>query len=59
MYKRKGLNGAADWQARQLQSKITTTNIENVIQYGLHEFLSEFLADNNKLGISIAEQFMF
>ena len=54
-----GLNGAADWQARQLQSKITTTNIENVIQYGLHEFLSEFLVDNNNLGFSIAEQFMF
>ena len=54
-----GLNGIADRAGRQLQNKITSFNIDNIIKYGLHEFLDEFIEDNNALGIAIAEQFMF
>jgi uncharacterized alpha-E superfamily protein len=54
-----GVNGGADWQARQLQSKLSTTNIDSAIQYGLHEFLGEIIIDNNMLGLAIADQFMF
>lgn len=54
-----GLNGKADRAVRQLQTKITSIDIDAIIQNGLHEFLTDFIADNNALGIAIAEQFMF
>jgi uncharacterized alpha-E superfamily protein len=33
--------------------------IDTIYSRGLHEFLREFIADNNRLGAAIAEQYLF
>ena len=33
--------------------------IDGIYSRGLHEFLREFIADNNRLGAAIAEQYLF
>jgi uncharacterized alpha-E superfamily protein len=32
--------------------------MEDIFQSGLHEFIGEMLADNNRLGSAIAEQYL-
>lgn len=54
-----GINGPADRMVRKIQTRLNNANIENIIQGGLHEFLGEFLIDNNALGLAIADQFLF
>ena len=34
-------------------------NIDRIYSNGLHEFLRDFIADNNRLGAAIAEQYLF
>ena len=52
-----GKQGPAQRAARTTHSRLRNTRTEDVFQKGLHEFLTEFLADNNKLGAVIAEQY--
>ena len=33
-------------------------NIDSIFQGGLHEFLTDFIAENNRLGSAIAEQYL-
>jgi uncharacterized alpha-E superfamily protein len=40
-------------------ARLGATEIGEVVSSGLHEFLSGFVADNNRLGIALAEQFQF
>lgn len=54
-----GRTGAADRQARKMQTQLAKLDVEDVIQSGLHEFLEEFLADNNRLGFAVSDQFLF
>jgi uncharacterized alpha-E superfamily protein len=32
--------------------------MEDIFQSGLHEFIDNFIADNNRLGAAIAEQYL-
>jgi uncharacterized alpha-E superfamily protein len=32
--------------------------MEDIFQSGLHEFIGGFIADNNRLGAAIAEQYL-
>ncbi len=32
--------------------------MEEIFQQGLHEFIGEFIADNNRLGAAITEQYL-
>lgn len=59
MRKGNGRTGPADRQARALQARLSDTSIEAIFQTGLHEFLGRFTADNNRLGLAVAEQFLF
>ena len=34
------------------------SRIEEIFQRGLHEFIDEFIADNNRLGTAITEQYL-
>ncbi len=54
-----GINGPADRAVRRILTRLNNSDIQEIIQSGLHEFLSEFLIDNNALGLAIAEQFLF
>ena len=54
-----GRRGAADRQASKTQLQLRECDVETVFASGLHEFIDQFLGDNNRLGVAIAEQFAF
>jgi uncharacterized alpha-E superfamily protein len=55
---RYGTTGASQRLARSAHARLTNRTIEDIFQHGLHEFLQEFLADNNRLGQSITSQYL-
>ena len=56
---RTGRQGEADRLARQRLNALAADNIETLFQRGLHEWLQDFIRDNNGLGAAIAQQFRF
>jgi uncharacterized alpha-E superfamily protein len=44
--------------AGELHSRLKYGRMENIFKSGLHEFLSDFLVDNNRLGIEIQRTFL-
>ncbi|MBU3078440.1 alpha-E domain-containing protein [Sphingomonas quercus] len=57
--KRTGLQGEADRLARLRQAALNRATLTGIIQSGLHEWLSAFIADNARLDTAIAAQFRF
>ncbi|PVE26018.1 hypothetical protein DC522_01925 [Microvirga sp. KLBC 81] len=55
---RYGLSGSAQRQARSIHARLVNRNIEDIFQQGLHEFLQEFVAENNRLGLAITQQYL-
>jgi uncharacterized alpha-E superfamily protein len=55
---RYGTSGVAQRQARATHARLTNRNIEDIFQHGLHEFLQDFLAENNRLGHAITNQYL-
>jgi uncharacterized alpha-E superfamily protein len=55
---RYGRQGSAQRIARATYAKLQNQNIDDLFQSGLHEFLTEFTADNNWLGGAVAEQYL-
>lgn len=53
-----GRQGPAQRIARSSFAKLQNMDIQHVFDDGLHEFLTEFLAENNKLGAAITEQYL-
>lgn len=53
-----GRQGPAQRQARSTLSKLSQAEINDVFQSGLHEFLTDFIADNNALGSAISQQYL-
>jgi uncharacterized alpha-E superfamily protein len=54
-----GRQGAAQRAARSIRTKLQNSTIADIFQKtGLHEFLTEFIADNTRLGAAIAEQYL-
>jgi len=54
-----GRQGPAQRTARSLRVRLQNSTIADIFQKtGLHEFLSGFIADNAKLGATIAEQYL-
>jgi uncharacterized alpha-E superfamily protein len=56
---RSGRQGEADRLARSRQRLLAETNIDNLFQDGLHEFLRRSIQDNAALDRAIAHQFRF
>ncbi len=44
--------------ARNTLNALDTTVIEDVFQQGLHEFITQFITDNNKLGKAITDHYL-
>jgi uncharacterized alpha-E superfamily protein len=44
--------------ARNTLNALDTTTIEDVFQQGLHEFVTDFIADNNRLGKAITDHYL-
>jgi uncharacterized alpha-E superfamily protein len=53
-----GRQGAAQRQARAIRTRIENSRMDEIFQHGLHEFIGEFVADNNRLGTAISQQYL-
>ena len=53
-----GRQGAAQRQARGMRARLQNSRIDDIFQRGLHEFIGEFITENNRLGAAITEQFL-
>src|SRR5665213_3585373 len=53
-----GRQGPAQRQARGIRSRLQNSKMDGIFQRGLHEFIGEFIAENNDLGAAIARQFL-
>ncbi|WP_310496374.1 alpha-E domain-containing protein [Sandarakinorhabdus sp.] len=54
-----GKRGPAHRLASAGHARLAQGNIDAIFAGGLHEFLTVFIADNNRLGEAIAEQYLF
>jgi uncharacterized alpha-E superfamily protein len=53
-----GRQGPAQRQARHTYARLQSMEIKAVFQQGLHEFLVDFIAENNRLGQAITDQYL-
>jgi len=53
-----GRQGPAQRVARSIRTRLQNATISEIFQTGLHEFLTEFIADNARLGAAIADQYL-
>lgn len=53
-----GRRGLSQRIASGMLSRLSGTRIETLFQAGLHEFIQDFLAANNKLAAAIADQYL-
>ncbi|QRG05071.1 alpha-E domain-containing protein [Xanthobacter dioxanivorans] len=53
-----GRQGPSQRLARSMLARLTNKSIDDIFQTGLHEFITEFISDNNKLGAEITEQYL-
>ena len=53
-----GRQGAAQRHARNVLTRLENTSMDQVFATGLHEFITAFVDDNNRLGWEIAEQYL-
>ena len=53
-----GRQGLAQRQARAIRARFESSRMEEIFQAGLHEFITEFIADNNRLGTTITQQYL-
>jgi len=53
-----GRQGPTQRQARAIRTRLENSKMDSIFQSGLHEFISEFIADNNRLGAAISDQYL-
>ena len=53
-----GRQGPAQRKARAIRTRLQNSRMGEIFQTGLHEFIGEFIADNNALGAAVAEQYL-
>ena len=53
-----GRQGVSQRRARQVLTRLENMSIDQIMNEGLHEFITGFLDDNNQLGAGIAEQYL-
>ncbi len=51
-------SGPAQQHAPAIQQRLRDGRIGEIFQHGLHEFITVFIADNNRLGALITEQYL-
>jgi uncharacterized alpha-E superfamily protein len=50
--------GPSQRLASNMQARLSGARIEGIITLGLHEFITDFVSENNRLGAAIAEQYL-
>lgn len=53
-----GIQGPAQRLARATRARLKNETIDDIFQSGLHEFILDFIASNNRLGAAITEQYL-
>ncbi|HWE79783.1 MAG TPA: alpha-E domain-containing protein [Pseudolabrys sp.] len=53
-----GRQGPAQRQARGIRTRLQNSRMDGIFQRGLHEFIGEFIGENNRLGALVTEQFL-
>ena len=53
-----GRQGPAQRLARGIRTRLDNSGMDGIFQQGLHEFIGEFIDDNNRLGSAITEQYL-
>ena len=53
-----GQQGTAQRHARAVRARLENSKIEEIFQNGLHEFIDDFVEDNNRLGSAVAQQYL-
>ena len=53
-----GRQGPAQRQARGIRTRLQNSRMDGIFQTGLHEFIGAFIADNNRLGGAISQQYL-
>jgi uncharacterized alpha-E superfamily protein len=50
--------GQAQRQARTISTRLQNRRMDEIFQTGLHEFITQFIADNNALGTAVNAQYL-
>ena len=53
-----GRQGASQRHARGIRNRLEHSNMDDIFQHGVHEFIQEFIADNSRLGEIITKQYL-
>ena len=53
-----GRRGASQRIASNMSAKLANAKIEDIFGNGLHEFITEFIDENSRLGSAITEQYL-
>jgi len=53
-----GRQGPAQRHARGIRNRLEHSNMNNIFQHGVHEFIQEFIVDNSRLGEIITKQYL-
>jgi len=53
-----GRQGPAQRAARATRTRLENARIDDIFQSGLHEFVSDFITENNRLGAAITQQYL-
>src|SRR5580692_11768956 len=53
-----GRQGPAQRQARAIRARLENSRMDAIFKDGLHEFIGDFIDDNNRLGAAISEQYL-
>jgi uncharacterized alpha-E superfamily protein len=53
-----GRQGPAQRHARAVRARLENSKIEEIFQTGLHEFIDDFVEDNNRLGTAVSQQYL-
>ena len=53
-----GRQGAAQRHARAMHARLEHSRMTEIFQHGLHEFITEFIIDNNRLDGAVTKQYL-
>jgi uncharacterized alpha-E superfamily protein len=53
-----GRQGPSQRLARAMMTRLSNARMDQIFQSGLHEFIAEFIVDNNRLGAAVTEQYL-
>jgi len=53
-----GRQGPSQRLARSIRTRLANANIDDIFRTGLHEFLTDFLAENGRLGQAVIDQYL-